>query len=74
MTLIDTAIGGVYAAIYQRVATGRAAELPDLLPVLGYFVLAPFGLAARPRPVAEPAAQRPRVVLPCMPLFLTPEQ
>jgi AcrR family transcriptional regulator len=73
-TLIDTAIGGVYSAIYQRVDAGRAAELPDLLPVLGYFVLAPFGLAAQPPPAADPEAHRPRVVLPCMPLFLTPEQ
>jgi AcrR family transcriptional regulator len=71
--LIDTAIGGVYAAIYQRIAVGRAVELPELLPVLGYFVLAPFGLAAQPAPAADPAAARPRVVLPCMPLFLTPE-
>jgi len=74
MTLIDTAIGGVYAAIYQRVATGRAPELPELLPVLGYFVLTPFGLAEQPPPAADPVAKRPRVVLPCMPLFLTPEQ
>jgi len=73
MALIDTAIGGVYAAIYQRIAVGRVAELPDLLPVLGYFVLAPFGLAGRPRPTADQDA-RPRVVLPCMPLFLTPDQ
>ena len=71
--LIDTVIGGVYASIYQTVALSGAARLPGLLPVLGYFVLAPFGLAADPQPPADPAA-RPRVVLPCMPVFLTPEQ
>lgn len=71
--LIDTVIGGVYSAIYQTVALSGAAQLPKLLPVLGYFVLAPFGLAAEPQPPADPAA-RPRVVLPCMPLFLTPEE
>jgi AcrR family transcriptional regulator len=71
--LIDTVIGGVYSAVYQTVALSGAAALPGLLPVLGYFVLAPFGLAARPQPSPDPAL-RPRVVLPCMPLFLTPDQ
>jgi len=71
--LIDTVIGGVYSSIYQRIATGHAARLPELLPALGYFVLAPFGLAVPQRP-ASAAAQHPRVTLPCTPLFLTPEQ
>jgi AcrR family transcriptional regulator len=71
--LIDTVIGGVYAAIYQTVALSGAAELPALLPVLGYFVLAPFGLAAAPRPAAD-SARRPRVTLPCMPLFLPADE
>ena len=71
--LVDTVIGGVYAAIYQTVAGSGAAGLPGLLPVLGYFVLAPFGLAGAARPAAETPA-RPRVQLPCMPLFLTAEE
>jgi len=71
--LIDTVIGGVYSALYQQVAFGRATELPGLLPVLGYYLLAPFGLAAPPQPAVD-AAPRPRVVLPCMPLFLTADQ
>lgn len=71
--LIDTVIGGVYSAIYQTVALSGAAALPGLLPVLGYFILAPFGLAAQPRPAADPV-RRPRVVLPCMPVFLTPDE
>ncbi|MEY9835727.1 TetR/AcrR family transcriptional regulator [Streptacidiphilus sp. EB103A] len=40
--LVDTVIGGVYAAIYRRVAAGRADDLPALLPGLTFFVLAPF--------------------------------
>jgi AcrR family transcriptional regulator len=71
--LIDTVIGGVYSAIYQSVAQTGAADLPRLLPVLGYFVVAPFGLAAAPPPAADPAS-RPSVVLPCMPLFLTAKE
>ena len=71
--LIDTVIGGVYSALYRQVAFGRAVELPGLLPVLGYYLLAPFGLAAPPQPAVD-AAPRPRVVLPCMPLFLTADQ
>lgn len=71
--LIDTVIGGVYSAIYQRIAAGRAAALPELMPVLAYFVTAPFGLADARPPQPEPG-HRPRVVLPCMPLFLTADQ
>lgn len=40
--LVDTVIGGVYAAVYRRVAAGETGELPALLPGLTYFVLAPF--------------------------------
>ena len=83
--LIDTVIGGVYASIYQRIASGDAEGLPDLLPALGYFVLVPFGLAApavsavpatpqRSFATASEVAQQQRAALPCMPLFLTPEQ
>jgi len=73
MALIDTVIGGVYSAIYHHVATGRVEQLPQLLPLLGYFILAPFGLAATPHSAAAPA-QYPSAALPCMPLFLTPDQ
>jgi AcrR family transcriptional regulator len=71
--LIDTVIGGVYAAIYQRIAAGRAQTLPELMPVLAYYVTAPFGLAD-PRPPLTGAGPRPRVVLPCQPLFLAADQ
>lgn len=71
--LVDTVIGGVYSSIYQTVALRGAAELPRLLPMLGYFVLAPFGLEAQPPP-ADDEGRRPRVVLPCTPLFLTADQ
>ena len=71
--LVDTVIGGVYSSIYQTVALRGAAELPRLLPVLGYFVLAPFGLSAQGGPAAD-APRHPRVVLPCMPVFLTADQ
>jgi AcrR family transcriptional regulator len=71
--LVDTVIGGVYAAIYQRIAAGRAGALPELMPVLGYFVTASFGLVDARPPSPEPG-HRPRVVLPCMPLFLTADQ
>lgn len=40
--LIDTVVGGVYSAIYRRIAAGRTADLPDLLPGLTFAVLAPF--------------------------------
>jgi AcrR family transcriptional regulator len=71
--LIDTVIGGVYSAIYQRIAAGRASALPELMPVLAYFVTAPFGLADA-HPPRPGSSSRPRVVLPCMPLFLAADQ
>ncbi|MEU9346935.1 helix-turn-helix domain-containing protein [Streptomyces sp. NPDC048278] len=40
--LVDTVVGGAYSAIYRRIATGRTAELPALLPGLAFSVLAPF--------------------------------
>jgi AcrR family transcriptional regulator len=40
--LVDTVVGGVYSAIYRRIATGRTADLPALLPGLTFSVLAPF--------------------------------
>ena len=35
-------VGGVYATVYDYVASGRTAELPAQLPHLNYYVLAPF--------------------------------
>lgn len=40
--LADSIVGGIHSTIYRYVAQGRAAELPDLLPLLTYFALAPF--------------------------------
>ncbi|MBR7827739.1 TetR/AcrR family transcriptional regulator [Actinospica sp. MGRD01-02] len=77
MTVIDTVIGGVYTAVYQRVVVGRAAELPGLLPSLAYYVLTPFGLALPPKTGPAPAGgvRYPRAApASSMPLFLTPDQ
>ncbi|AEV86610.1 TetR family transcriptional regulator [Actinoplanes sp. SE50] len=63
--LVGAIVGGVYAAIYGHVSTGRVAELPDLLPMLSYFMMAPFlgrdGAAAEL--ACQPAGER--VVAPC---------
>ncbi|WP_327341334.1 TetR/AcrR family transcriptional regulator [Streptomyces europaeiscabiei] len=40
--LVDIVVGGVYSAIHRRIAAGRTAELPDLLPGLVFSVLVPF--------------------------------
>lgn len=40
--LVSAVVGGVYATIHRYVAAGRVTELPELLPLLTYFVLAPF--------------------------------
>ncbi|MGW0581854.1 TetR/AcrR family transcriptional regulator [Streptomyces sp. NPDC002920] len=40
--LVDIVVGGVYSAIHRRIAAGRTAELPGMLPGLTFSVLAPF--------------------------------
>jgi AcrR family transcriptional regulator len=40
--LVRSIVGGVYATLYRYVSAGRVAELPQLLPVLTYFVMVPF--------------------------------
>lgn len=40
--LISSLVGGIHFTIYRYVASGRVAQLPDLLPTLTYFVLVPF--------------------------------
>jgi AcrR family transcriptional regulator len=40
--LADSIVGGIHSTIYRYVAQGRAVELPELLPLLTYFTLAPF--------------------------------
>jgi AcrR family transcriptional regulator len=53
--VVDAVIAGVYGVIYELVATGRTAELPDRLPDLTYLVVVPFlGPAAAARAAAGP--------------------
>jgi AcrR family transcriptional regulator len=40
--LIMTIVGGAYSSIRRYVATGRATDLPGLLPMISYFLMAPF--------------------------------
>lgn len=72
--VIDTVVGGVYSAIYRHVAADKAHELPELLPMLAYFVLAPFvGLddTLHERRSTHPALAKS--VAPCAPQFLAPD-
>ena len=64
--LAEAVIGGAYSMIYRHVACGNTAELPDLLPTLTYFVLAPFlGPAGAASVLAAPAPERPSGTAPC---------
>jgi AcrR family transcriptional regulator len=66
--LIMAVVGGAYSSIRRYVAGGRAIDLPELLPMISYFLMAPFiGREAaeselRLTPDAETAAA------PCAPL------
>ncbi|MFJ2865662.1 TetR/AcrR family transcriptional regulator [Kitasatospora sp. NPDC087314] len=42
MEMVDAVVGGVYSAVYRRIDSGRTVQLPELLPVLSMFCLAPF--------------------------------
>jgi AcrR family transcriptional regulator len=64
--LADAVIGGAYSMIYRHVAWGNTAELPELLPALTYFVLAPYlGPAGAASELAAPAPERPVGTAPC---------
>lgn len=64
--LTEAVIGGAYSMIYRHVAWGSTAELPELLPILTYFVLAPFlGPAGAAGVLAAPAPERPIGTAPC---------
>jgi AcrR family transcriptional regulator len=65
--LVDAVVGGVHASIYRRIAAGRTAELPELLPSLHYFVLAPFlGPAEAAAWLAEPGPVALGASPPCL--------
>ncbi len=52
---VQAVIAGVYGVIFDHVSTGRVDRLPERLPDLTYFVLAPFiGPTAAARHAAEP--------------------
>jgi len=56
-TLEETIVGGIFWVVYQRIVTGRIAELEDLLEEIVEFALTPYlGVkAARHVAVAVPA-------------------
>ncbi len=63
--LVASVVGGTYTALYRWVNAGRTRELPNLLPTLTFYVLAPFlgpVEAAAACVVRETAA---RITLPC---------
>ncbi|GLY02530.1 MULTISPECIES: TetR/AcrR family transcriptional regulator [Actinoplanes] len=62
--VVAAVVGGVYATIYDYVASGRLAELPDARPVLSFFMMAPFlgrdaALAELAAPAVFPQASAP---------------
>ncbi len=68
--LVGCVVGGAYTALHRWVAGGRVRELPELLPTLSYFVLAPF-LGTRAAALAA-AAPAPVTALPAR--CATPER
>ncbi|MGC4806028.1 TetR/AcrR family transcriptional regulator [Micromonospora sp. DT233] len=65
--LVTAVVGGIHTTVRQRVAQGRATELPQLLPVLTYAITAPFlGPAAAGRAAHTVEADAtPGVTAPC---------
>ncbi|HET9196989.1 MAG TPA: helix-turn-helix domain-containing protein [Solirubrobacterales bacterium] len=58
-TLEEAIIGGVFWIVYQRLAAGELAAIPDLLPGLIEFALTPYLGAEAAREVASGAADPP---------------
>jgi AcrR family transcriptional regulator len=66
--LVLAVVGGIHASIYRYVASGRAAELPDLLPLFSYFASVPFiGREEALRDAQVAALPAPKIVPPCAP-------
>jgi len=66
--LVRSIVGGVYTTLYRYVSAGRVAELPQLLPVLTYFVMVPFlGHDEAVREVEAGATAAGKNVAPCAP-------
>ncbi|MEZ0111744.1 AcrR family transcriptional regulator [Catenulispora sp. EB89] len=66
--LVNAVVAGAYGTLYRYIANGRTTELPNLLPGLVYFVVAPFvgpEIAAKASHAA--LADHPRSVAPCVP-------
>ncbi|WP_235967160.1 TetR/AcrR family transcriptional regulator [Micromonospora rubida] len=65
--LVTAVVGGIHTTVRQRVAQGRTAELPQLLPALTYAMTAPFlGPAAGGRAARTADADAtPGVTAPC---------
>ncbi|MEV6977129.1 TetR/AcrR family transcriptional regulator [Kitasatospora sp. NPDC093806] len=65
--MVDAVVGGVYSTLQRCIDAGRTAQLPDLLPTLSLFCLAPFlgpaeaarRLSAVPAPDPAPASAPP---------------
>jgi AcrR family transcriptional regulator len=68
MELVNAVVAGSYGSLYRYISDGRTADLPELLPGLVYFVLAPFAgpeIAAKASHAA--LVDHPRSVAPCVP-------
>jgi AcrR family transcriptional regulator len=64
--LIGCIVGGIHSTIYRYVAAGRVDELPDLLPILTYFILVPFlGREQAARELVRPDVSIDRPAAPC---------
>jgi AcrR family transcriptional regulator len=63
--LIVAVVGGAYAALYRGVNAGRTRRLPELLPTLTFYVLAPFlGPQSAAAAVADDQPA-PHITMPC---------
>ena len=66
--LVNAVVAGAYGTLYRYIAEGRAAELPNLLSGLVYFVISPFAGPESAEKAAHAAlADHPRSVAPCVP-------
>jgi AcrR family transcriptional regulator len=64
--LVSSIVGGIHFTIYRYVASGRVAQLPQLLPTLTYLVLVPFiGPAEAASELGLPAPADTPATAPC---------
>jgi AcrR family transcriptional regulator len=66
--LIKSIVGGIYSTLRRYIVSGRTAELADALPMMSYFMMAPFIGSDAAAEELSLSTRTESPVIPCAPL------